>query len=293
MFSIIIPVFNGEKTIKKTIQSCLNQKYPDFEILIIDNASIDRTKEIVKEFSDERISYIYTPLKGRSNARNIGINNAEFQYILFLDADDEIDGMLLFKAFNIFSKGNVNGFSYATLYKNTKENSDHVKLADLNWKKHLYLWNPFPINSVIINKEIIDKKFNTEFDYNEDWLFWYDNLSKSKIYTEYDYIGAIVNIHENNTMRDRVNMTGYEMIVRIMIKKRLSIITRIINLPNYLKFMYLYKVLEVKVPKIDNFIKRNSFIHYNLVELLLKIPFVRNTLKKKLEEVEKINPFLY
>lgn len=88
--SIIMPVFNREKTIKRAIDSVLIQNYLNFELIIIDDLSTDNSKQIINSYSDERI--IYHKLKenrGAANARNVGIKMAKGKFIGFLDSDDE------------------------------------------------------------------------------------------------------------------------------------------------------------------------------------------------------------
>lgn len=88
MFSIIIPAYNAEPFIKKSIDSVLSQTVDDFEILVVDDGSTDNTSTVVKNISDLRIRYIYQPNGGVSAARNTGIKNAKGDYVCFLDADD-------------------------------------------------------------------------------------------------------------------------------------------------------------------------------------------------------------
>lgn len=86
--SIIIPVYNGEKTIQKTINSILEQTFRDIELIIINDGSIDKTLQIVQEISDPSIRIYTYPNAGVSHARNQGINHAQGEYISFMDADD-------------------------------------------------------------------------------------------------------------------------------------------------------------------------------------------------------------
>jgi len=88
-FSIIIPTFNREHLIARSITSVLNQTYHDWECIIIDDASTDNTKEIVKQFQDPRIRYFKNKVNvERCVSRNIGIEHAKGKYICFLDSDD-------------------------------------------------------------------------------------------------------------------------------------------------------------------------------------------------------------
>ena len=87
-FSIIVPLYNKELSIRTTIESILKQTYPHFELIIINDGSTDRSLEIAEQFTDNRISIVDVPNGGVSNARNIGISKASYDYLTFLDADD-------------------------------------------------------------------------------------------------------------------------------------------------------------------------------------------------------------
>ena len=88
--SVIIPTHNRAESLRSAITSVLNQTYQDFEIIIIDDASKDNTREVIAHFSDTRIKYIYNQLgKGDAGSRNIGIINSSGEYIALLDDDDE------------------------------------------------------------------------------------------------------------------------------------------------------------------------------------------------------------
>ena len=86
--SIIIPAYNAESTIKCTIRSVHKQTYRDYELIIIDDGSTDRTVEIVREIADDRLKLFSYKNAGLPTARNRGIQQATGEYIAFLDADD-------------------------------------------------------------------------------------------------------------------------------------------------------------------------------------------------------------
>lgn len=93
MVSIIIPNFNKEKQIVVTLQSVLNQEYKNWECIIVDDWSNDNSQEIINKFiiNDNRFSFFLRPEiepKGPSSCRNIGIEKAKGEYIIFLDSDD-------------------------------------------------------------------------------------------------------------------------------------------------------------------------------------------------------------
>ncbi|GAB4542731.1 MAG: hypothetical protein Tsb0014_35790 [Pleurocapsa sp.] len=88
LISVVVPVYNVEKYIALTIKSVLNQTYPHFELLIIDDESPDRSVEICRQFSDPRIKIISQKNRGLAGARNTGIRHAQGDYVAFLDGDD-------------------------------------------------------------------------------------------------------------------------------------------------------------------------------------------------------------
>lgn len=90
LFSIIIPVYNKEKGIKASIRSILNQPFDDYEVIVVDDGSTDHSIDIIRSIKDERIRLFQQPNSGPSSARNNGIKEATGEWILFLDADDEL-----------------------------------------------------------------------------------------------------------------------------------------------------------------------------------------------------------
>lgn len=88
-FSVVIPLYNKEQYIAKTLESVLNQTFENFEIVVVDDGSTDKSCEIVKSIKDSRIRLICQENGGPSKARNRGIQEAKGELIAFLDADDE------------------------------------------------------------------------------------------------------------------------------------------------------------------------------------------------------------
>lgn len=87
-FSIVIPTYNRAAFLPKAIESVLAQTYADWELIIVDDGSIDNTKEVVSQYGDSRITYIYQKNAERSVARNNGIMYATGEYLCFLDSDN-------------------------------------------------------------------------------------------------------------------------------------------------------------------------------------------------------------
>lgn len=93
--SVIVPVFNGEKYIRQTIESILDQDYGSYEIIVVDDGSTDTTGEIIKQYAS--IKYIHQDNRGVASARNTGIQIAHGDYLAFIDADDLWDSTKLSK----------------------------------------------------------------------------------------------------------------------------------------------------------------------------------------------------
>lgn len=88
MISVIIPLYNKEKTISRAVNSVLNQTYRNFEVIIVNDGSTDKSLNIAQSIPDNRIKIITKENGGVSSARNMGIKMATYDYIAFLDSDD-------------------------------------------------------------------------------------------------------------------------------------------------------------------------------------------------------------
>lgn len=92
MISVVVPVYNAECYLVNCIESLLNQKYSDFELLLIDDGSIDASGEICEKYAqkDIRIKVFHKKNGGVSSARNLGIQNAKYDFVCFVDSDDTV-----------------------------------------------------------------------------------------------------------------------------------------------------------------------------------------------------------
>lgn len=121
--SIITPVYNSEKLIEKTINSVRNQSYTQFEMILVDDCSIDNSREIIKKIAeiDHRIRYIRLDQNsGAAVARNTGIKAAEGRYIAFLDSDDMWKKEKLTRQISFMEKNNV-AFTYTAFETITED----------------------------------------------------------------------------------------------------------------------------------------------------------------------------
>lgn len=95
--SVIVPVYNGEKTIERCINSILLQSFPGFELIVVDDGSVDNTLSVIEQcaVSDSRVRVIHEANSGVSHARNEGMKEANGEFFCFCDADDVVEPVWL------------------------------------------------------------------------------------------------------------------------------------------------------------------------------------------------------
>lgn len=106
MISVIIPVYNGEKTLEHTLKTLFVQTYQDVEIIVVNDGSTDSTENILNKWSS-KIRIINKKNGGVSSARNLGITEAKGEYIAFVDCDDECECNMLEKMYCALQKENA------------------------------------------------------------------------------------------------------------------------------------------------------------------------------------------
>lgn len=104
LISIVIPCFNDENYIEQTVDSALNQTYPKIEVIIVDDGSDIKTKQVLKKIEPKITKLITQENQGQSKARNVGIEAAKGEFIVTLDSDDYYEPTFCAKAINLFLK---------------------------------------------------------------------------------------------------------------------------------------------------------------------------------------------
>jgi len=183
MFSVIIPLYNKEKSVSSTLQSVLNQTFKKFEVIVVDDGSTDGSYDVVKQFKDERIRLIQKENGGVSSARNRGIQEAKYDYVAFLDADDVWEPNYLEVQHGLikeFPKAKMWGCNYAHINGNEKE----LLYTGLPLDFKGYVLNYFTMSrtsdlfcssSVVIKKDAFEVAgiFDERIRYSEDLDMWY------------------------------------------------------------------------------------------------------------------------
>ena len=189
--SVIVTTFNREKLLQETLDAILNQTFKDFELIIIDNYSLDNTKEVVKSYNDDRIRYFKNQNDGIiAINRNFGIKKSKGEYIAFCDDDDLWMPDKLEKQLSEFEKDAQIGL-VCTNGVNFNENGDfgllHKRsLNDNDFKlESLVFENPIVNSSILIKKSVIDDvgmmDEEPEFFGAEDYSLWIRTTKKYRI----------------------------------------------------------------------------------------------------------------
>lgn len=200
--SIIIPIFNRENTIENAIKSVLKQTSSEWELILIDDGSTDRTFEICSSYStyNNKIFYYYQSHKGVSAARNLGVKKASGDYVLFLDSDNSLKR----NAVEVLQLDNKNidfvtfGFSYSLEKEwvpSTKKMvismagpsnpyrrkilGSHLNISeDKEWFLSNFVWNKAFNREFLINNNI---QFDEKRIKNEDGIYVINAIDKSKL----------------------------------------------------------------------------------------------------------------
>lgn len=240
LVSIIIPTFNYGKFIGETLQCLRNQDYQNFEIIIVDDGSTDNTKEIVAKFVelDARIKYFYQINSGPSVARNLGLKQANGEFIQFLDADDLLSNNKISLQVKFLTENLNIDISYTSafyfkdgcvekLYQSLdlSQNSWMPKISGSGYPllEYLVRQNILPINCALIRKTALnhDHQFMPNFYGVEDWYFWLDLAFNhtSFHYLEEKEAYVLIRVHAGSLSQNRHNMYWFEVKLRMQIKE--------------------------------------------------------------------------
>ena len=218
LISIIVPVYNAEKYLKKCIESILEQTYTNLEIILINDGSKDTSKIICDEFAkkDDRIVVIHKENEGVGRARNDGLDRATGKYIAFVDSDDYIEKNAIEILYNTLIekkvdcvKGNYDIITSTGVNQNTELKLDK-KYEDDEIKEFVYHLLSERVRSflwlLLIKKEYIKDRFNEELFLYEDvnfYLSFLGNIRSIYVFSEviYHYV-----ITENSLSRDTNKM---------------------------------------------------------------------------------------
>lgn len=193
--SIIVPVYNAEQYLRRCIDSILNQSFTDFELILIDDGSKDKSSDICDEYAakDSRVRIFHKENGGVSSARNVGLDDSCGEWVAFVDADDEIeDGYLNIR--KSFENSDVIQKPYIIVNNNNEtkiniQNSRLLKNKDSIFRYYVQKRNNALWDKLIKRSVIGNDRFNTIVTIGEDFLFFLCILPKVKAWA-FDNTGA-------------------------------------------------------------------------------------------------------
>lgn len=212
--SVIMPVYNAEKTIERAILSIINQTYNNIELILINDGSTDGTESIIKKYIEKEnkieIKYYFQKNSGPSIAKNLGIDMAIGEYILFVDSDDTISENYIESLVINQKEGMLIGASYKII-EDIKRKNKNVKITNKDYYVRNEILNDLVIGKLngfvwlyLFNKEKMKNiYFEKDIRYMEDTLFLIKYIMKNNInniiylkYVYYNYYqtdGSITN----------------------------------------------------------------------------------------------------
>ena len=301
LFSIIIPLYNKENYICKTIQSVLNQTISDFELIIINDASTDNSYYQAKIIKDDRIRFFDNKIKeGLSKTRNIGIQFAEGKIIALLDADDIwMPDFLknIKKLYTDFPIASIYGTDYSHKYAKNIILKTKINISSKLKFKSFLLDNFFEANmhhpilcpssmafkkDIFINQEV----FDVSITYAEDIDFYIKYCSKYKVaYCYKPLIEKNFNV-ENQITRNKISdktlpdLDIYESWTQ--------------SIPELKKYLDLYRyIFAYQLLLEGDYVKKDAILaHIDYNNLNIKQKIILNCPKKILILIQRLKSFL-
>lgn len=303
--SIIVPVYNVEKYLKRCVNSIINQTFKDFELLLVDDGSTDLSGKICDKLkqSDNRIAVFHKKNGGLSDARNYGLHFAKGEYITFIDSDDFVAADYIEILFNSISDNCDVDISTVSVLHFSDEKP--IKDIDLSLSKREFeteiLDAKFAVKKMLLNDNIsheawgkmYSKKLwdNIQFPFGqivEDYSTTYRVFSKAnkiainnaKVYYYYQRAGSILRGQVSPKMLEVFDISDKETVYIINTWPDLKTEAKALQITTYLKFyqkilnsdLSLYPEYQKRIKKTT---KENSFI-------LLKSPIINYKLKIKI-----------
>lgn len=272
--SVIVPVYNREKLLKRCLDSIINQTLKEIEIIVVNDGSTDNSEEIIKSYKDSRIVHISKNNEGISVARNTGINMAQGEYISFIDSDDWIDLDFLEKLYNSAQKYNAD-LAVAGIIRIQKFHKkfhlkfrDEVLTNDLNKKFELcevpnksYVWNKIYKTSKL-------KEFNLDFEPQiiyEDVIFtpkvlYYFNKLVTVPDTYYYYWRSTNSLVKQRSQKARMDSIYAHKIANDFIKEHN------IDVSSHQTFTKRCKIGKVTIFKTKTTNKHKEYVLFNIIK---------------------------
>lgn len=222
--SVVMPAYNAEKYIGQAIESILNQTYSNFEFIIINDGSNDKTKEVILSYKDDRIIYLENERNfGIVVTLNKGLEKANGEYIARMDADDIAEPNRFEKQIKYLDKNieiGVLGSGICTFRENIESKKRLFTTNADQLKAELIFNSCIAHPTVMIRKKILGK-YNLKYDLNyagaEDYCLWWEIAKVSKIATLPD---ILLNYRMHESQVTKVKDSKYYNMMRELMENR-------------------------------------------------------------------------
>lgn len=295
LITVILPVYNRQETIANAIQSILDQTYPNFELIIVDDASTDNTLRVIRQFKDERIKIIENFSNiGVSGSRRCAFESSEGNYIALMDSDDISLPNRLEKQEKVFSANPevviCGGWMQELNSKKVlkyKERHEDILIESL-------IRSPIANPTAMMRSNILHAiSYNEELKYGEDYDFWSRAMWYGTVYNIQEPL-VLYNVHADQlSMKYKKEQLKIDVDIRLDIFKAIAYsqdsfpdgtLKKIFLFEEYFKveelilFLRWLKVLEKEnsVQEIFSVEKFNNTLRKIREDVLLKIFFLRS-----------------
>ena len=308
LISIVIPVYNAEKYLEQCLNSIKNQTYKNFEVILVNDGSIDHSESICMDFVkvDTRFKYFTKVNGGASSARNFGLDNVTGNYITFIDADDWVDENHLEVLINNI-KDNNSDMAVSSIKKFDNSNNFYFRVYS-NEEKYLLNYNKFnrveflvilpkliPANnsykvavSKLFKKELVtDVRFDESIVYGEDLEFFF------KIYNNINsisYIDEVTYVYRLHDERSSSKFGQLHMEQELSIYKKMYERIEELGLPTIHYVNTLRNLLDYRKDYLDNRDLYNEYVEF-LEKIEKKITYPKELISI-IVPIYNVSPYL-
>lgn len=311
-FSVIMPLYNKALYVRKAIESVMAQTFPNWELVIVDDGSIDGSNDVAKSYNDSRIVYLHQSNQGVSVARNNGVLHSQYPFLCFLDADDWWEPTFLEEMAALIEEYPDAGI-YGTNYTIINEAKRKTRVAKIGvdeefekgyinycqaYAKTMYM--PLWTGAVCIPRNFFDEMhgFPQGIKLGEDFILWIHIalkykvafLNKSLAYYNQDVDTATRGVGKLHNPEEHMlwNLSDLEPLEKIDNDyKQLIDNLRVYGLqPYYLSHEYHNDALS-ELAKVNWDLQSPRYLHFyhrpiSLLRLHRKIMFILSSFKKRL-----------
>lgn len=298
-YSIIIPVYNAEKHLKKCLDSVLKQTYDDYEVVIVNDGSTDNSENIIKDYLkdfENKIKYFYKDNTGVSDTRNFGISKASGEYFTFVDSDDYIEPNMLeniskYDNYDILSFNLIEvNQNYEEIKKIIKPSFDMTNGQD-GIIKFIESKNYFDTPVSYVYKKKFWDEYNFKYEigkYHEDFGLTPLVIIRSKQIISIDYFGYYYVQSDNSITRNNNSEKGrkkaYDMLYHF--DKLYNVVNNDSNISNKTKKVfnsYIANAVIAKAKTLDSMFL-NDYI-FELKKRNVKKLVLSNDIRRKIKKI--------